>query len=93
MSSYEKIAFVVVSVYGYVAVLAGLRAFLVVTCLILFNFFVYHIVIATEARVLEGIIEVGFGLLLLTIRRPVARLISERLEAESVSGEDNASEV
>jgi len=82
ISRYEKIAFVVVSVSAYVSFLWGLVRLLIVTLLILFNYFVYRIVIATEVRIIEGVVEVGFALFLLSIRRPVATLICDRLESE-----------
>jgi hypothetical protein len=82
MGRYEKIAFVVVSVSAYVAFLLGLVRLLILTLLILFNYFVYRIVIATEVRIIEGVVEVGFGLFLLSIRRPIAGLINDRLESD-----------
>jgi hypothetical protein len=81
MGRYEKIAFVVISVLAYVYFLAALSRLFVLTVLLVFSYFVYHIAIATEVRIIEGIIEIGFAFLLLSIRRPVAELIGKRLEA------------
>jgi len=91
MSRYEKIAFIVLSVSAYVAFLAGLVRCLILTLLLLFNYFVYHVAIATEIRLIDAFVEIGFGLFLLSIRRPVAKMISERVESgDSPFGKEQA---
>jgi len=81
MSQYQKIGFVVLSAFAYVALLAGLKAFVVLTLSILYSQLVSHLVIATEIRVIEGVCEIAFGLLILAIRKPVAHFIGERLNS------------
>ena len=81
MNQYQKIGFVVLSVYAYIALLAGLKEFVVLTLSILYSQFVSHLAIATEMRVIEGSCEIAFGLLILAIRKPVALFIGERLES------------
>ena len=81
MSQYQKIGFVVLSVSAYVAMFAGLKAFVVLTLSILYSQFVFHLVISTEIRVIEGSCEIALGLLILAIRKPVALVIGERLDS------------
>jgi len=81
VSQYQKIGLVVLSVYAYVAMLAGLKAFVVLTLSVLYSQFVSHLVISTEIRVIEGSCEIALGLLILAIRKPVALVIGERLDS------------
>jgi hypothetical protein len=81
VSQYQRIGFVVLSVYAYIALLAGLKEFVVLTLSILYSQFVSHLVIATEIRIIEGLCEIAFGLLILAIRAPVALFIGERLDS------------
>ncbi|PYS21503.1 MAG: hypothetical protein DMF72_17085 [Acidobacteria bacterium] len=81
MSQYQKIGLVVLSVYAYVAMLAGLKAFVVLTLSVLYSQFVSHLVISTEIRVIEGSCEIALGLLILAIRKPMALVIGERLDS------------
>jgi len=81
VSQYQKIGLVVLSVYAYVAMLAGLKAFVVLTLSVLYSQFVSHLVISTEIRVIEGSCEIALGLLILAIRKPMALVIGERLDS------------
>jgi hypothetical protein len=85
MNRYQKIAFVFLSVWAYVALLAGLKAFVVLTVGLLYSYFVYRIIVATEMRAIEGVLEIAFGLLLLAVRHPLANFIGERLESPEES--------
>ena len=90
MSQYQKIGFVVLSVYAYVALLAGLKAFVVLTLSILYSQFVSHLVISTEIRIIEGLCEIALGLLILAVRKPVALFIGERLDSLSTPMDKNS---
>ena len=81
MGHYQKTAFVLISVFAYVALLAGLKAFVILTAGLLYDYFLYHIVVAVEMRAIEGFLEVGFGLLLLSVRQPLGTFIGERFDS------------